>query len=170
MSEVLARWNVLPAEVAVQEIISCCGSAAWAQKLANRRPFKDEGSLVTASDEIWYQLQKQDWLEAFSKHPRIGERRAPAVASQKSAAWSAQEQQSVAAAGEATQSALAEANQEYERRFGRVFIVCATGKSANQMLVILRQRLQNDDATELQDAAEEQRKITNLRLKKWLGQ
>ena len=114
-------------------------------------------------------LSPQDWLEAFSKHPRIGERKAPQVASPQSAAWSAQEQQNVAAAGEAIQSALAEANREYEQRFGRVFIVCATGKSATEMLEILRRRLRNDDATELREAAEEQRKITNIRLKKWLN-
>jgi 2-oxo-4-hydroxy-4-carboxy-5-ureidoimidazoline decarboxylase len=86
-----------------------------------------------------------------------------------SAAWSAQEQQNVATAEDGIRSDLAEANREYERQFGRVFIVCATGKSASETLDILRQRLQNDDATELRQAAEEQRKITNIRLKKWLS-
>ena len=85
-----------------------------------------------------------------------------------SAAWSAQEQSSVVTAEQEIQFALAEANRAYEHRFGRVFIVCATGKSANQMLEILRRRLGNDDATELREAAEEQRKITNIRLRKWL--
>jgi 2-oxo-4-hydroxy-4-carboxy-5-ureidoimidazoline decarboxylase len=169
MSEVLARWNHLPAEAAVLEIISCCGSAAWASELVARRPFKDESSLVTASDEIWNRLEAQDWLDAFSKHPRIGERKAPHMASTRSAEWSAQEQQSVSAANEEARSALTEANQEYERRFGRVFIVCATGKSTIEMLDLLRRRLQNDDPTELRAAAEEQRKITNIRLRKWLN-
>jgi 2-oxo-4-hydroxy-4-carboxy-5-ureidoimidazoline decarboxylase len=168
MSEVLARWNELPAEAAVRDVISCCGSAAWARELAARRPFKDVSSLVAASDEIWSQLATQDWLEAFSKHPRIGERKAPHAASKQSVAWSTQEQQGVAAAGEKVQTALAEANREYEQRFGRGFIVCATGKSADEMLGILRARLRNDDATELRAAAEEQKKITNIRLKKWL--
>jgi 2-oxo-4-hydroxy-4-carboxy-5-ureidoimidazoline decarboxylase len=168
MNEVLARWNRLSAEGAEREILPCCGSAAWARKLAARRPFDDESSLIEASDEIWRRLEKQDWIEAFSEHPRIGERRAPPVASKQSAVWSAQEQQSVETAAEAVQTELAEANREYERKFGRVFIVCATGKSAPEMLDILRRRLHNDDATELREAVEEQRKITNIRLKKWL--
>ena len=170
MSEVLARWNRLSDEEAAEEILACCGSATWARELVARRPLDDEASLVTASDEIWGQLGAQDWMEAFAKHPRIGERGAPQIASAQSAAWSAQEQQNVGTAAESVRGDLAEANREYERRFGRVFIVCATGKSAHEVLGILRRRLRNDHATELQEAAEEQRKITNIRLQKWLGQ
>ena len=136
--------------------------------MAAGRPFHDNLSLITASDQIWNRLPPQDWIEALSKHPRIGERRAPQAASAQSAAWSAQEQHGVTGAGEGIQSALAEANREYEQRFGRVFIVCATGKSASEMLEILRNRLRNDDATELRVAVEEQRKIMNIRLQKWL--
>jgi 2-oxo-4-hydroxy-4-carboxy-5-ureidoimidazoline decarboxylase len=170
MSGVLDRWNQLPAQEAAQQILPCCGSMTWARELAARRPLPDETSLLTASDRIWNSLREQDWVEAFSKHPRIGERKAPAVASAQSASWSAQEQQNVASAGEAVQQALAEANREYEQRFNRVFIVCATGKSASEILHILRRRLQNDDDDELREAVEEQRKITNLRLKKWIEQ
>jgi OHCU decarboxylase len=166
---VFARWNQLSAEDAAHDILPCCGSSVWARELAGRRPFYDEASLVAASDDIWNRLGAQDKMEAFSKHPRIGERKAPQLASQRSAEWSKQEQQNVAATGEDVQLALAEANREYEERFGRVFIVCATGKSATEMLDILRRRLRNNDATELLEAAEEQRKITNLRLKKWLA-
>jgi OHCU decarboxylase len=168
--KVLSRWNQLPTEQAVQEILPCCGSQSWARRLAERRPYADSASLIAASDEIWNQLDAADWMEAFSKHPRIGERKAPQAASSQSAVWSAQEQQNVASSPDAVQSALAEANREYERRFGHIFIVCATGKSASEMLDILRRRLQNDDATELRAAAEEQRKITNIRLGKWLSQ
>ena len=168
MNQVLARWNQLPALEAAAEISSCCGSTAWADALAARRPLRQE-ELIPTSDEIWNGLTAQDWMEAFSKHPRIGQGEAPNVASGKSAAWSVQEQQSVRDAGEAVQSALARANQTYEERFGRIFIVCATGKSPEEMLDILESRLKNDDATELRVAAEEQRKITNLRLKKWLS-
>ena len=168
MNEVLSRWNQLSDEEAALEILDCCGSKVWARELVSHRPIADEASLVAASDEIWNRLGVQDWLEAFSKHPRIGERKAPQQASAQSAKWSAQEQQNVDADGEA-QSALVQANLEYEQRFGRTFIVCATGKSAQEMLDILRLRLQNDDATELRAAAEEQRKITNIRLKKWLS-
>jgi 2-oxo-4-hydroxy-4-carboxy-5-ureidoimidazoline decarboxylase len=169
MRKTLARWNELPADAAAREIMACCGSTAWAQAVADRRPFADEGALMHASDEIWSKLNTPDWMEAFSKHPRIGERKAPQLASERSAAWSAQEQQKVATAGEAVQLALAEANREYERRFNNVFIVCATGKSAPEILEILRRRLRNNPADELLEAAEEQRRITNLRLQKWLS-
>lgn len=168
MNEVLARWNVLPEAEAEEEILSCCGSAAWARELTAHRPFSDESSLVTASDEIWRRLGTQDWMEAFSKHPRIGDRKAPHGAPSRSAAWSEQEQKNVMTTTEAVQGELTEANREYERRFGRVFIVCATGKSAPEMLDILRRRLRNDESVEMQEAAEEQRKITSVRLKKWL--
>ncbi len=168
MSEVLARWNRLSPAEAAQEILPCCGSTSWARTLAAHRPIGDETSLIEASDQAWWSLEASDWMEAFSRHPRIGERKAPVTASVKSAAWSAQEQGNVADAGETMQLALAEGNREYERRFDRVFIVCATGKSASEILDNLRRRLGNDDSTELREAAEEQRKITNLRLKKWL--
>jgi 2-oxo-4-hydroxy-4-carboxy-5-ureidoimidazoline decarboxylase len=107
-------------------------------------------------------------MEAFSKHPRIGERNAPADAGAQSVAWSEQEQASATSPDRAIQQALAEGNREYEKRFGRMFIVCATGKSAAEILEILRRRLANDDTSELRQSAEEQRKITNIRLKKWL--
>jgi OHCU decarboxylase len=166
---VLASWNNLSEQQAAEQILPCCGSSAWARELAARRPLSDEATLLAVSNEIWRGLESSDWLEAFSKHPRIGERRAPSVASSQSASWSSQEQQSVAAAAESVQLSLADANREYEQRFGRVFILCATGKSAEEMLEILRQRMRNDDETELHAAAEEQLKITNLRLKKWLN-
>jgi 2-oxo-4-hydroxy-4-carboxy-5-ureidoimidazoline decarboxylase len=168
LSEVLARWNQLSLEAAAQEILACCGSAAWAQMLVARRPLMDEASLVAASDETWWSLETSDWAEAFSRHPRIGERKAPQSASPQSGAWSTQEQQNVAVAGDTLQVALAVGNREYEARFHRVFIICATGRSAPEILQVLRRRLQSDDATELREAAEEQRKITNIRLKKWL--
>jgi 2-oxo-4-hydroxy-4-carboxy-5-ureidoimidazoline decarboxylase len=169
MTDVLARWNRLEEHKAVQEILSCCGSTEWAGELAARRPFDDEGMLLKASDEIWNRLGADAWLEAFSRHPRIGQRKAPESASAQSATWSKQEQQNVAGAESAVQLLLAERNQEYEKRFGRVFIVCAAGKSAAKILDILERRLSNDAAAELQEAANEQRKITHLRLKKWLG-
>jgi 2-oxo-4-hydroxy-4-carboxy-5-ureidoimidazoline decarboxylase len=170
MSDSLSRWNELSADEAVQEILSCCGSTAWARALSARRPFHDEGSLVAASDDVWNGLPSRDWAEAFSKHPRIGERKAPQTATAQSASWSAQEQKIVAESEDAVLQALAEGNRVYEARFGRVYIVCATGKSAAEILAILQRRLRNDDASELQEAAEEQRKITTIRLKKWLSQ
>jgi len=168
MSTKLDRWNRLSAQEAIEDVLPCCGSMTWARGLVARRPLRDETSLLAIADEIWNSLGEQDWVEAFSKHPRIGERKAPAKASAQSASWSEQEQRNVASAGDAAQQALLRANREYEQRFGRVFIVCATEKSAAEILDSLRRRLQNDDATELREAADEQRKITNLRLKKWL--
>jgi 2-oxo-4-hydroxy-4-carboxy-5-ureidoimidazoline decarboxylase len=170
MSRTLAQWNQLPPEDAAREILSCCGSERWARELAGRRPFADQYSLVASSDEIWNRLNVSDWMEAFSTHPRIGKRKMPQAASKQSAVWSSEEQHAVAEAEAKTLEALASANEEYEKRFGRVFIACATGKSAAEMLEILQRRLRNEDETELRVAAEEQRKITNIRLEKWLAQ
>jgi len=167
-SDTLARWNKLPADDAAHEILDCCGSGVWARQLVARRPFADELSLLAASDKIWNGLQPADWNEAFSKHPRIGDKKAPGRGSLQSVAWSSQEQSAASAAGE-IQSALTQANREYEARFGRIFIVCATGKTAIEMLEILRGRMENDDAGELRISVEEQRKITNIRLRKWLS-
>jgi 2-oxo-4-hydroxy-4-carboxy-5-ureidoimidazoline decarboxylase len=124
--------------------------------------------LLAASDEIWRDLPESDWLEAFRSHPRIGESAAPPSAHRQSADWSAQEQRGVASAEEKVRIALAEGNREYERRFGRIFIVCATGKTPTAMLEALNRRLRNDAQAELREAAEQQRQITQLRLKKWL--
>ena len=166
----LARWNELPAQDAANQALDCCGSRTWARQLAAQRPFVDGPSLIAASDEIWNHLQPGDWNEAFTKHPRIGERKAPAIATAQSAAWSSEEQKDAAPVDQEIQAALAQANRDYEARFDRIFIVCASGKSGREILGILQLRLHNDEATELRVAAEEQRKITNIRLKKWLGQ
>ena len=162
---VLARWNALPATEAVEEILPCCGSMRWALMLAQRRPFGTVAELCAASDETWRDLNAEDWDEAFRTHPRIGER---AAATQLSAQWSGEEQSGVVAGDAKILAELARANADYEERFGRVFLVCATGKSAVEMLQILRRRMSNDDVTELQEAAEQQRQITQLRLQKWL--
>jgi 2-oxo-4-hydroxy-4-carboxy-5-ureidoimidazoline decarboxylase len=169
MIDVLTRWNRLPNEDAEKEILPCCGSSAWAAALANRRPLADEAALLAASDEIWHSLSETDWLQAFRSHPRIGESVTHASTIE-SAAWPAQEQRKVtaAAAAAAVKIALADGNREYERRFQHIFIVCATGKTGPEMLAILRRRLQNDAATELREAAEQQRLITQIRLKKWI--
>jgi len=167
-ADTLAAWNRLSLDAAASAILPCCGSRSWARGLVARRPLLDETALLAASDETWHNLAESDWLEAFQSHPRIGESRAPAAAPAQSASWSAQEQKQAQDSDEATRLALAQGNREYEERFHRVFIVCATGKSAAEILENLHRRLQNDAATELREAAEEQRKITNLRLKKWL--
>jgi 2-oxo-4-hydroxy-4-carboxy-5-ureidoimidazoline decarboxylase len=179
MSGVLAQWNALPVEDAVKEILPCCGSIAWAGEMAARRPFPDVTTLLAASDETWSNLTAEDWMEAFRSHPRIGESGSAQFgsaqsgsvqsASVRSDTWSAQEQQKVAAADDAVKITLAEGNQEYEQRFRHIFIVCATGKSAPEILEILRRRLKNDEPTELREAAEQQRQIIHIRVKKWLS-
>jgi 2-oxo-4-hydroxy-4-carboxy-5-ureidoimidazoline decarboxylase len=170
MSGVLAHWNRLPLDDAVKEILPCCASQAWAGAMTARRPFPDVTTLLAAADETWSNLSAADWMEAFRSHPRIGESRAAQPASVQSAIWSAQEQRNVAAAGEEVNTALAEANQEYEKRFRHVFLVCATGRSAPEILEILQHRLRNDGQTELREAAEQQRQITRIRLTKWLSE
>jgi OHCU decarboxylase len=168
VSDVLARWNLLSADDAITRILPCCGSRVWAQGVVARRPLMDVDALVSASNETWRSLAPSDWMEAFQSHPRIGESRAPQSPPAQSAAWSTQEQRLVADADAALKAALADANREYERRFNRTFIVCATGKSAPEILGVLQRRLHNDAETELHEAAKQQRQITELRLRKWL--
>jgi OHCU decarboxylase len=166
-SDVLAHWNHVSGDTAAAQILPCCGSKRWAHEMAVRRPFKDEVALMAASDETWRSLNEADWIEAFNSHPRIGESKTQG-GTQSSDAWSRQEQEKVTEAGSAVRIALADGNRAYEEKFGRIFIVCATGKSAQEILELLQRRLRNDAATELHEAAEQQRQITQLRLKKWL--
>ncbi len=166
---VLARWNALDKDAAEAEILPCCGSRRWAQELAMARPFAEDAELCELSDRIWLGLTTADWDEAFRTHPRIGERKAIETATQQSAAWSSEEQSGVGRSDANVLASLERGNRLYEERFGRVFLVCATGKSAAEMLMILERRLQNDPETELQEAVEQQRQIMQLRLRKWLG-
>lgn len=168
-SATIASFNALPTDEAVAEVVSICGSRAWALALAAQRPYASEAALSQAADEIWWSLTVEDWHEAFRCHPRIGERKA-VHASQQSTAWSTEEQAKAAEANAAVLDAMAEGNRAYERQFGFTYIVCATGKSAEEMLAILQRRLANDRATELREAAEQQRQITQIRIGKWLAQ
>jgi OHCU decarboxylase len=169
----LAQWNRLPVDEAMKAILPCCGSEAWARGMATRRPLTNIAALLGASDETCKTLTRSDWMEAFNSHPRIGESQpshSPRIHSlqTQSVQWSAQEQGEVSDGDADVKKALAGANQEYELRFDRTFIVCATGKSAVEILALLRQRLKNDPETEFEEAAEQQRQITQIRLKKWL--
>jgi OHCU decarboxylase len=167
--DVLVQWNALQSDKAAADILSCCASRAWARGMAARRPILNEAALLAACDEVWRNLPEADWIDAFRSHPRIGESHSPAASAPRSVAWSGEEQQKVGTAAEDTKAALAAGNREYEQRFHRIFIVCATGRSAAEILAILERRLLNDEATELQEAAEQQRQIAHLRLKKWLS-
>jgi 2-oxo-4-hydroxy-4-carboxy-5-ureidoimidazoline decarboxylase len=169
MNEVLARWNDLGLAQAAEEILPCCGSKTWAQQMASRRPLFEEAALLAASDDVWKSLPVSDWIEAFNSHPRIGETKAQAPTSTIAAGWSGEEQRDVANATQDLKRALAEGNRAYEQRFQRIFIVCASGKSTQEILLILQRRLQNDESSELAEAAEQQRQIMQIRLKKWLS-
>ena len=165
----LARWNSLPAEEAAREILPCCGSPAWAEQLAAQRSFSSPESLFAASDSVWLALPEADWQQAFDSHPRIGQQHAQAATAQ-SLAWSSCEQSAaIASQDEVVKLALAEANREYEAKFGRIFLICASGKSTQQILAILRARMCNTAEQELREAVEQQRQITQLRLRRWLA-
>lgn len=164
----LARLNALPAAEARAELLKCCGSTHWAEGVAARRPFASAEELEDEADRVWWGLPPHDWLEAFRAHPKIGERKASAEVSAEARAWSEREQAGAAGAAGETRAALAEGNRAYEEKFGFIFIVCAAGKSAAEMLAALEARLPNGRETELRVAAEEQRKITRLRLRKLL--
>ncbi len=148
--------------------LQCCGSTKWARRMVERRPFKDRSELFVTADAVWKALETDDWLEAFAAHPKIGEEKSSD--SSHASRWATEEQSGARLAEQETLEELADANREYERHFGYIFIVCATGKSADEMLGLLRSRLANDPFTELPVAAEEQRRITRLRLEKLLSQ
>ncbi len=172
----LARLNEAEREQAEADLLACCGSRSWARRMAAERPFAAAAALHAAAERIWSELGAEDWLEAFRAHPRIGERKAatnagPQVsgsAEARSARWSEGEQSGARDADLALLDELTAANRAYEERFGHLFIVCATGRSAAEMLALLRERLHNDPAAELPVAAAEQSKITRLRLEKLL--
>lgn len=168
MNKVLARWNSLDPATAAREALPCCGSQTWAAGLVSRRPIADEASLFEASRKVWLALPPQAWQEAFDSHPRIGQTNAQAHATEQSLRWSAQEQSTALSEDRADRLALEEANRRYEQKFGRIFIVCATGKTSTEMVSILEARMKNDETTELHVAAEQQSQITQLRLHRWL--
>lgn len=150
----------MPESRAIELLHECCGSSRWVAAMVARRPFGSDEAALVAADEIWNSLAAADWREAFAHHPRIGEQTTNSVA--------AKEQSRVSGATDDVRQALANANRDYEQRFGYIYIVCATGKRAEEMLGIVKDRLQNDPDSELRVAAEEQRKITRLRLQKLL--
>ena len=158
--------NSLGPEQAANELLQCCGCKRWVEAVVSRRPYSSLETLLTTADEVWSSLQPDDWLEAFQSHPKIGERKAAASLSERSRQWSGQEQAGVSNASRETIESLAALNQAYEKKFGFIFIICATGKSSEEMLSALRARLVNNRPTELPIAAAEQGKIIHLRLKK----
>jgi 2-oxo-4-hydroxy-4-carboxy-5-ureidoimidazoline decarboxylase len=164
----LARLNALPLAEAEEHLRACCGSTRWVEAMLARRPFARVDQLLAAADDAWRTSGPKDWDEAFAHHPRIGEHQAAAPVSATAKAWSAAEQ-AAAAAGVAVRAALAEANTAYEQRFGRIYLVCAAGRSAEELLADIAARMKNDPEREREVAVEEQLKITRLRLETLIG-
>ena len=168
MSELgLDALNQLPEAAAREALMRCCGAQRWATTLTASRPFASMASLLVQADRVWAEMERADLLEAFSHHPRIGadinKLRAKFAATK---SWSGEEQGAVASASEETLIALRDGNVRYEEVFGHIFIVCATGKSAEEMLGLLNARIDNTPDEELAIAAGEQAKITTIRLRK----
>ena len=164
----VAAIDALPAAEAAELLAACCGSSRWVKAMLDRRPFRRREALLSAAGEVWRSLDPVDWKEAFAQHPRIGERSGAGPQGGQGEAWSAREQSGMDSAADETRRALAEANRAYEARFGYLYIVCATGRTAEEMLALARGRLANAPAAELAVAAGEQEQITRLRLEKLL--
>jgi 2-oxo-4-hydroxy-4-carboxy-5-ureidoimidazoline decarboxylase len=162
-----ASLDEAPEEAARALLLRCCGATRWVEGMLRHRPFGDDENLHHRADEVWASMQRADVLEALAAHPEIGsDLEALRRKFADTAAWSGQEQAAVATASERTLVALRDGNVRYRERFGHIFVVCATGKSAEEMLRLLEARLSNEPARELEIAAAEQAKITHLRLDK----
>jgi 2-oxo-4-hydroxy-4-carboxy-5-ureidoimidazoline decarboxylase len=161
----LDRLNALGELDAVAELLRCCGSRRWAGRMADLRPFDSEEQLLAAADAVWTGDENPDQQEAFAAHPRIGDLPSLRTRFASTASWAAQEQAGVSDIDDSILQALAEGNRDYEARFGYRFIVCATGKTAGEMLALLRERLGNDPEAERAVASEEQAKIARIRLR-----
>jgi len=170
----LAAWNAASETEARNAMLACCGAKRWADAMVALRPITSVAALSETADQAWNTMQEADWLEAFACHPRIGEqkgigeRKATAHAGAQSVAWSRAEQSQTNAASENVLVEIAAGNQKYEELFGFTYIVCATGKGAEEMLAILKRRLGSTREAELREAAEQQRQIMQIRLGKWL--
>lgn len=165
----IAKLNSLKPQTAADELFKCCGSINWAKKLIEQRPFKNLHDLIATSDEVWHKCSKADGLEAFTHHPKIGDLKNLEKKFASTKEWAGGEQAAVNVANQLVLQALAKGNEEYEKKFGFIFIVCASGKSAEEMLALLNERMANEKDAEIKIAMEEQNKITKLRLKKLLA-
>ena len=164
----LHELNTLSKQQLIQELTKCCGSSAWVNKMLPFFPADDLVELLEDAEELWFKCSEEDWKEAFAQHPKIGDVESLQKKFASTAQWASGEQSGVNNASQQTLEALAEDNKKYEDKFGYIFIVCATGKSAEEMLGILNERLLNDPKDEIEIAADEQNTITKLRLEKLL--
>lgn len=164
----LHELNTLSQPQLREELFKCCGSSSWVKMMMAYFPADDLVELLEDAEEVWYECSEDDWREAFGHHPKIGDVDSLTKKFAATAQWAASEQGAVSAASRETIEALAEGNRLYEEKFGYIFIVCATGRSADEMLGLLQERLKNDPAEEIKIAADEQNKITKLRIEKLL--
>lgn len=164
----LEHLNQLPADAAKTAFTQCCVAERWVQGMVAARPFVSVERLFDSADAIWARLDEADYLQAFEGHPKIGDVSSLKQKYASTKQLAAGEQSSVSQATDDVIQALADGNAEYEQRYGFIFIVCATGKSAAEMLALLQARLHNERAEEVQNAAGEQAKITRIRLNKLL--
>jgi allantoicase len=166
----IARLNHLSRKQAAAALYDCCSSKKWVERVLEQRPFADAAALLDAAEEVFHTLGRKDWLAILRSHPAIGATKAKAKQTATARGWSAGEQSLAQKAAPEMLAVLAAANEAYEATFGHVFLICATGKSSEQILKSLQERLGHDADTEMRIAGEEQRKITRLRLEKLLGQ
>ncbi len=164
----LHEFNILPKDQLIEELTKCCGSAAWVNKMLPYVPAEDLVELLEDAEQEWWKCKESDWMEAFSHHPRIGDTETLRKKFSSTADWAMEEQSGVKTASSKTLQALLDGNRDYENKFGYIFITCATGKTAEQILAELEIRLQNSPEVEIEIAADEQNKITILRLEKLL--
>ncbi len=157
--------NGLDSSEAAAQFNLCCGATNWIKIMNQSRPFQNKNEVYQQAESIWLSLSSEDWLEAFTHHPKIGNINSLRKKFQNTKSISKNEQSGVNNATESTLKNLAESNQLYEDKFGFIFIVCATGKSSDEMLALIKMRLNNNAKIEMQNAAKEQNKITQLRLK-----
>lgn len=164
----LVTFNACPEAEARENLSRCCGSARFVDAMLAKRPFKSKAEILSEAEITWEKLDEVDWREAFLHHPKIGDLNSLKAKFASTRDWASGEQQGTAGATEETLEALAQGNEAYEQKFGFIFIVCATGKSASEMLYLLKERLPNEPRSEIKIAMREQNKITLLRLEKLL--
>ena len=166
MTITIVEFDAMPDAEAAFKLAACCGSSAWVSRMLARRPFRSREHLFNEADEVAQTLGETDWLEAFAHHPRIGQRRSNAVVSSTAESWSTGEQSAVSLADTTVRAAIADANARYEEQFHFIFIISASGRTADVILSELLVRLGNSRDAEIRIASGEQQKITRLRLEK----
>lgn len=165
----LADWNSTEVAEAEADLSACCGSAAWARTVVAGRPYFSVEALMEAAERVWFAQPEAEWLAAFACHPRIGETKATVDAGEEFARFSGSEQRAALETVAAVAQRLVEGNRAYEAKFGFLYLVFASGRTAPELLEVLELRLGNDRAAELQEAARQQWRITELRMGRMLG-